>query len=87
MFHIRKLTKQRTLSFLAIQECCSVFSLDNHDINWLIINLVFVFIMLLNEPRLFTFHSLSRKNTTFLQISSERYLPFLTPETKTRPDH
>ena len=63
MFHIRKLTKQ--ISFLTTHECCSVFSLDNHDISWLIINLVFVFIMLLNEPRKFASHSSSRKNTQF----------------------
>ena len=35
----------------------------HHAVIWLIISLVFVFIMVLNEPRKFTFHSSSRKKT------------------------
>ena len=38
----------------------------HHAVIWLIISLVFVFgIMVLNEPRKFTFHSSSRKKTQF----------------------
>ena len=42
------------------------FFLDNPSCSYLlIISLVFVFIMVLNEPRKFTFHSSSRKKTQF----------------------
>ena len=45
------------------------------------INLVFVFMMLLNEPQKFTFHSSSRKNTKRLQTSLKCCLPFWASQT------
>ena len=46
-----------------------------HAISGLIKTLVFVFIILLTEPRKFTLHPSSRKNTKILQ-TSKYFLPF-----------
>ena len=70
------------LSFLLIVSVLLSFcSVVYYPINWFMINLVFVLMMLLNEPRKFTFHSSSRKNTKRLQTSLKCCLSFWASQT------
>ena len=58
--------KANDIKLFNLSRVFSFFFLDNPSCSYLVnISLVFVFIMVLNEPRKFTFHSSSRRMTQF----------------------